>query len=374
MKNLIGMVLIVLLAACNQEPSGTTGVSLHKELGGAAGGYQRACSQRQFSFPQDHAAHKAYRNEWWYVTGNIESTDGEKFGFHITFFRIANQAQANTNNAWRANSWSSDEFYMAHFAVTAEGGEIQTYERFARSAAGLAGAEPDNTNNINIWLDDWKLNTTTNNGKLTWQLQLKEKDTRLKLTLVPQKPLVLQSDAGYSQKSADPCNASYYYSYTRLQTSGTLELAGKTYQVNGHSWLDREWSSSALGDDQSGWDWFALQLDDGTDIMLYQLRKRDGNRDTHSHAVEIDQAGNAKEIPIDNINLTVTRWWQSGNGNRYPVAGEIYRKDTDQTIAYAPLVDNQELDLTIRYWEGAIELSTPQGQNIGRGYMELTGY
>jgi len=386
-------VTTALISACNQQPSSppTDGVSLHSELGGEAIGFERACSARQFKFPEDHGAHPSFRNEWWYITGNAADTSGQQFGFHVTFFRIANEPPIPATEATaNSSSWSSNEFYMAHFAVTSEGREIKKFERFARAAAGLAGADittlankkgedtknGESENVVRVWLDDWQLSAThgDNSHSLNWRISMATADTTLDITLTPQKPIVLQGDSGYSQKSADPCNASYYYSITRLQASGTLGIDGTTHDINGTAWLDREWSSSALGDNQSGWDWFALQLDDGRDIMLYQLRLRDGTRDTYSYAVEIDQQGNAQEIPIGNIDIETTRWWQSESGNRYPVAGVIHRKDTGETIIFEPLTDNQELDFTVRYWEGAIVLANEQGLPMGRGYMELTGY
>ena len=403
-RHIIIAVTAMLSVACNQEPATETigGVSLHSELGGAAVGFERACETRQFNFPQDHGAHRSFRNEWWYITGNAEDTSGQKFGFHVTFFRIANKPPSPASDITSsdttgsdttasdkassttpiASSWASNEFYMAHFAVTTEDREIKKFERFARGAAGLAGAEiniaAEANDTVRVWLDDWQLSGRYNNSdqpdKLSWHLSMPASDTELNLTLTPQKPIVLQGDAGYSQKSADPCNASYYYSLTRLQATGSLDIDGTSHNIDGTAWLDREWSSSALGDNQSGWDWFALQLDDGRDIMLYQLRLRDGTRDTWSHAVEIDQHGNSQEIPIRNIELKTTRWWQSDAGNRYPVAGVIRRKDTGETIEFQPLIDNQELDFTVRYWEGSIALTIDSGKSIGRGYMELTGY
>jgi len=386
MKTLLTILaLITLVSACNQQDQPNTGVSLHAELGGAAEGYERACGPRQFNFPADHSAHPSFRNEWWYITGNLENDAGKRFGFHITFFRIANEPLTNeapvnettakkTPVVQKDSNWRSNEFYMAHFAVTAEGGEIKTHERFSRSAAGLAGAAPDTDNLVKVWLDDWQLVATQEDDQLVWHLSLSESDLKLDLTLSPEKPRVLQGEAGYSQKSADPCNSSYYYSYTRLKTDGSLQIDDTTHNVAGSSWLDREWSSSALGDNQSGWDWFALQLDDGRDIMLYQLRMNDGSRDNYSHAVEIDHDGRATEIPIENITLNTTRWWQSEAGNRYPVAGTIYRRDTNETLVFEPLVDDQLLDLTVRYWEGAIHLTDTENKPLGRGYMELTGY
>ncbi len=401
----IAITLLASLLACDQKPHDradqitdqSTGVSLHSELGGSATGFERACSPRQFNFPIDHGAHPAFRNEWWYITGNLTNAAGRRFGFHITFFRIANEPTSLKTNTRELNNWSSREFYMAHFAVTAEDGEIKTYERFSRAAAGLAGAAADlaraatdETSVVKIWLDDWQLRAQQEDDQLVWHLNLSEQDLQLDLRLTSDKPLVLQGDAGYSQKSADACNASYYYSFTRLSASGDLSIKSEDrpesyredgregnwqdHKVSGSAWFDREWSSSALGDNQSGWDWFALQLDDGRDIMLYQLRKKDGSRDTYSHAVEIDRHGIATEIPIENIELEITRWWQSETGSRYPVAGVIHRRDTSDTIVFNPLVDDQLLDLTVRYWEGAIHLTDTDQKPIGRGYMELTGY
>ena len=376
---ILTLAMLTSLVACEQEQPEVSGVSLHAELGGNASGFERACSGRQFNFPEDHAAHPSFRNEWWYITGNLENTAGKRFGFHITFFRIANEPLSTAGADQPISNWSSSQFYMAHFAVTAEDGEIKTYERFSRAAAGLAGAEADDTNVVKVWLDDWQLLAREEGNQLIWQLNLAEQDLNLDLTLTADKPLVLQGDAGYSQKSADTCNASYYYSFTRLQASGNLSINNpdsteSLHTVSGTAWLDREWSSSALGKDQSGWDWFALQLDDGRDIMLYQLRKNDGSRDAYSHAVEIDREGKATEIPIENIDLDITRWWRSDTGSNYPVAGVIHRKDTNKSIVFEPLVDDQLLDLTVRYWEGAISLTDSNQNAIGRGYMELTGY
>lgn len=370
----------LVLGSCGQspDPQGSTGVSLHTELGGDAKGYERACGPREFKFPEDHGSHPSFRNEWWYITGNLEGPSESGFGFHATFFRIANKQSSSALTAGNkvTSQWASDEFYMAHFAIADSASkDVRAHERFARSAAGLAGAEVNvGHDSVRVWLDDWQLTAKIHAGRLQWRLKISDGDEAIDLTLVAQKPAVLQGEMGYSQKSADPCNASFYYSYTRLEASGQVRSAGETHRVTGTAWLDREWSSSALADSQVGWDWFALQLEDGRDIMLYQLRNGDGSVDPFSHAVEIDQRGNKTVLSNNDITIDVDRWWESETGARYPVSGRIHRSDTGEMIRYQPLIDNQELDLTVRYWEGAIKLLDAQDRPIGRGYLELTGY
>ena len=372
--------IALLLTACSEgpDPKNGSGVSLHTELGGDATGYERACGPRAFSFPQDHGAHPAFRNEWWYVTGNLEGAAESRYGFHATFFRIANKQTSSAVAAGNeiTSQWASDEFYMAHFAIAdAASQKVKAHERFARSAAGLAGAEINTgQNKVRVWLDDWQLIAKEHDDRLQWQLQISDGAEAIDLTLVASKPAVLQGKEGYSQKSADPCNSSFYYSSSRLQANGEIQSAGVTHNVTGTAWLDREWSSSALADNQVGWDWFALQLDDGRDIMLYQLRNADGSIDPFSYAVEIDQNGNKTVLPNAAIDIEVDQWWQSESGARYPVSGEIRRSDTNEVIRHQPLINDQELDLTVRYWEGAIVLRDAQDQAIGRGYLELTGY
>ena len=374
--------LLVLSAfACESYDSQdkiSSGVSLHTGLGGDAAGYQRACGPMEFQFPKDHGAHPEFRNEWWYITGNLENTSAQRFGVHITFFRIASAPQTTTKDKdIKSSAWSGSEFYMAHFAITSAADKsIKYFERFGRSAAGLAGVSPANntTPNTRVWLDDWQLDIKEIDGQTQLQLALSQETTALSLTLEADTPIIKQGVDGYSQKSADPCNASYYYSLPRLTTTGDIIFNGIAHSVTGSAWLDREWSSSALADNQVGWDWFAMQLDDGRSIMVYQLRLQDNKVDTYSHAVEIDAAGNKTEIPFGDWTIETDEWWQSDSGSRYPVSGTFHRRDTKETIAFKPLINDQELDLTVRYWEGAIDLTNTRGQNIGRGYMELTGY
>ena len=198
----------------------------------------------------------------------------------------------------------------------------------------------------------------------------------LQLALSAQKPPVLNGQDGLSRKSPAAANASYYYSISRLQSAGSLSIGDTTYAVSGLSWLDREWSSSALASDQQGWDWFALQLSDGSELMFYNLRKTDGTQDSHSAGTWITPDGRSRHLDRDKISVTVTDEWPSPEGGTYPSAWVIDLPELDLTLEVVPVVDNQELFTTVRYWEGAVDVrGRLRGVDItGRGYVELTGY
>ena len=227
-------------------------------------GFEMATAGRQFRFPADHGPHPRFRNEWWYLTGNLDGEDGRRFGYEVTFFRFSlapEQVEA-------ASRWQTRQVYIAHFAVTdAHNEAFYVAERYSRAAVGLAGARSDP---FTVWIDDWSVRKSARDGDEQWLLRAADEDMALELALEAEKAPVLNGRNGLSQKSATAGNASYYYSVSRLRTSGNLQLGGETYAVTGLSWLDREWSSSALGADQQGWDWFALQLSDGSDLMFLQ--------------------------------------------------------------------------------------------------------
>jgi predicted secreted hydrolase len=373
MKALAFLWCLVMLAACdNGTPrSDAPIVSLHAELGGDATGFQRACAPVAFRFPEDHIDHPGFRNEWWYITGNVVDVDGTRYGFHVTFFRVATQPHTPKQSG---SAWETSQFYMAHFAVTREADTaVAAHERFSRTAAGLAGAVLERKL-AKVWLEDWKLVQISSGTLPTWELRLSDaaSGTAIDLKLAALKPRVLQGTEGYSRKSDDPCNASHYYAYTRLSAEGSISSSGQTFDVTGSAWFDREWSSSALSDNQVGWDWFAMQFDDGRELMFYQLRQSDGTASPYSSAVEIGVDGRKQAVAVP--QLEISRWWQSSSGARYPVEGKLSRSDNGETVYFSPLIDNQELNLTVRYWEGAIMLTDDQGRSVGRGYLELTGY
>jgi predicted secreted hydrolase len=363
-----------LLSGCGPSsttPSGDADGALGERLGGDdTAGYARVFDPREFRFPADHGPHPDYRNEWWYLTGNLAAADGRRFGYQVTFFRIA-LAPEDPQAPPRRSNWGGRQIWMTHVALSdAANRRHREHERFARGAAGLAGAQSEP---FRVWLEDWQLSAAPDDPAV-WSLQVETEDFGLEFRLEPRKPIVLQGVDGLSQKSDEPGNASYYYSLPRLQTSGEIRLDSERHRVEGLSWLDREWSTSALGDDQVGWDWFALQFDDGRDLMYYLLRRTDGSVDPHSAGTLIDRDGRTTRLAAGDVRLEALRWWRSADGVRYPVA---WRMDLYDGSAYRveAVFDDQRMDTTVSYWEGMVQVfATESGAPLGRGYMELAGY
>ena len=334
-------------------------------------GYARALDPRPFSFPADHGKHPRYRNEWWYVTGNLDGADGERFGFELTIFRFSLAPAEGQDGAPRSSAWATNQVYIGHFAVTdVEAEDFYVAERYARGALGLAGARAEP---LRVWLENWYLQTATG---ADWRLYAKDRDVELSLTLRPLKPPVPNGREGLSQKSVEPGNASYYYSMPRLKAEGMLTIAGDMHEVSGLAWLDREWGSSALSSNQEGWDWFALQLSDGSDLMFYQLRRTDGRPDPHSAGTWILADGSSMHLSHDEVLLQVRDYWDSPRGGRYPMAWSLEIPRLALELQVDPVLKAQELETEVRYWEGAVDVAGRRaGKAVeGRGYVELTGY
>ena len=370
---LLAMLVIGLIGAYLLQPSPppSRDVAVSSALGGAdSAGYQRAYAPRPFQFPADHGPHPEFRNEWWYVTGNLADAAGRSFGYQLTIFRIALAPTAPpADSPWRVN-----QVYMGHFALTdVAGNRHYHFERFSRGALGLAGAH---ATPFRFWLEDWTL-TGAESDLFPLRLHAQEGDIALDLTLAAGKPVVLQGDQGLSQKSAEPGNASYYYSCTRLPTQGAVRVAGQTFTVSGASWLDREWSTSALGPDQSGWDWFALQLDDGQDLMFYRLRRQDGSMDSFSKGILVAPDGQTRLLRGNEVELQPLGQWVSPHtGDHYPAGWRLRLPAEHLDLTVTPKVADQEMRLTVRYWEGAVAVSGRTGNRAvgGQGYLEMTRY
>lgn len=365
-RNVLSLGFALALAACTEQ-SPTPSLSVAEQLGNQpAEGFARAEAPRAFVFPADHGPHREYRNEWWYFTGNLDAADGRRVGFQATFFRIGLDA----NPPARDSHWATSEAWMAHLAVSdAATATHRGVERFARGAAGLAGATAEP---LRVWLEDWRL--SSDDGGTSWRLDAQADDFALDLRLRAERPIVLQGDAGLSRKSIEPGNASYYYSVPRLATIGTVTIDGKAHAVTGLSWLDREWSTSALGDDQAGWDWLALQLADGRDLMYYRLRHEDGRVDAISRGSLVDANGRRVELGSD-LSLHPVRWWPAPDGRRFPLEWDLVLPGEARTLRVAAVFDAQYMQLAVRYWEGMVDVrDRATGAPLGRGYLEMTGY
>ena len=333
-------------------------------------GFARVTGPRTFAFPADHGPHTAFRNEWWYVTGNLDDAASRRFGFELTFFRFALAPEA----ADSASAWRTNQVYVAHLALTdAAGGRFHVAQRYSRGALGLAGAEADP---FRVWIDDWSLAAGPDAGAAAWRIAAGDDAFGIDLELRPQRGPVLHGDDGLSRKSAEPGNASYYYSVTRLLTEGAVRVGDRRYAVAGLSWLDREWSTSALAADQVGWDWFALQLSDGSDLMFYSLRRGDGSRDPASAGTFVRVDGTRRRLGADDVTIAVLDTWTSPEGGTYPARWSLRVPRHGLDVTVTPVIPNQELVTTVRYWEGAVDVrGTRDGATIaGRGYVELTGY
>ncbi len=339
--------------------------------GGDVSGYARALEPRSFSFPSDHADHPEFRNEWWYFTGNLQNEVGRPFGFQVTLFRnsLVPEAPKESGSPWRTN-----QLYMGHLALSdIQEDRFYHAERFQRSALGLAGVDAQP---LRIWLDDWEIKGVSKDP-MKWQLFAKTEEFGINLEVTPIKPLVLQGNQGLSQKGKEPGNASYYYSFTRMIASGEVITRDGIFDVTGSSWLDREWSTSVLESNQVGWDWFALQLNDGTDLMYYQLRDKAGKPSEQSSGKLVNPNGESRNLNFEEVALKVVEFWKSPNsGASYPAGWILKLASENLDLEISPRMSDQELQTTVSYWEGSVRVQgTQNGQPIqGFGYVEMTGY
>ena len=325
------------------------------------------------SFPRDHAAHAEHRIEWWYYTGNLRARDGRRFGYQLTFFRFGVDREPVNPSRWAVR-----DLYMAHFAVTdVEQRAHHVAERLNRAGIGWAGAS---TETLHVWNDGWAVALEEGSQAHLLTAASDAGDLSLDLRLDPSGPPVLHGVNGFSQKGAELGNASHYYSLTRLRTTGRLVVAGETFDVEGLSWMDHEFGTSFLEPAQAGWDWFSMQLDDGTDLMVYVMRRIDGARDPRSSGTLVSPDG-VRHLQVGDYRLTPGRRWTSpSSGAAYPVTWRIEIPPHGLDLEVTAAVDAQELETGrstgVTYWEGAIDVrGTRDGVPVaGSGYLEMTGY
>lgn len=333
-------------------------------------GFARADGSHTWNFPADYGPHPEYQTEWWYYTGNLQTSDGRHFGYQLTFFRRGLIPPENIEE--RASRWATNQVYMGHFAIsdiTAQ--EHQGFERFSRGAAGLAGAQ---SRPFRVWLENWEVEEL---GMGQWRLKAEQDGVEIDLVLIDGKGVILQGENGYSQKGPENGKASYYFSQPRLISEGVLRINGDEFQVSGLSWMDHEFSTSALSPGQVGWDWFSLQLEDGTDLMVYQIRREDGSIDPFSSGTLITPAGEVIRLERDDFEIRTGNTWRSSHsGAIYPVDWEVYISKHDLALEIQPYMNDQEMNVSYIYWEGAVSIrGNYLGQSVtGKGYVEMTGY
>ena len=330
--------------------------------------YAPALPGYKFEFPRDYFNHENYQTEWWYYTGNLRAEDGHRFGFELTFFRQGTSRAAGTG------PWFVNDLWMAHMALSdIDGKQFHHEERLNRSGPGLAGVE---VRSALVWNGNWQAHIDEHHEEIRGV----GNDFEIALDLVPSKPPVIHGLDGVSQKAEGAGDASHYFSLTRLQTKGSIQVNGKSFQVEGTSWMDHEFFTGSMAADETGWDWLSIQLQDGTELMLYRLRHRDGSIDPYSSGSYVDAKGNTKHLGVQDFAMTPGKdiWTSAETKASYPLAWHISVPNLKVELDITTPLRNQELTASFgpSYWEGTIDATgTRSGAPLhGAGYLEMTGY
>jgi predicted secreted hydrolase len=333
-----------------------------------------------WSFPRDHYEHPDYRTEWWYVTGIVADTSDpdRRFGYQFTFFRVGLLPEP----LGYESTWATRSLIMGHASIADLSTGRHVFSEILFRPNGLLGAFGTPGDSLIAWSrapygtdGHWTLQW---NGE-AFDLAMRDdaQDVAFSLTTAPAKPMVFQGPNGYSRKGKGPTAASLYYSFTRLVTSGGVTIGGDTLHVAGESWMDKEFGSNQLAEDQVGWDWFSLRLDDGRELMLYILRSEEGA--DYARGTMISPDGEATYLENAVWTLTVRDRWRSDRTDaEYPMGWNLTVPGLDLDATVTPLLESQEnvseLVPGLFYWEGTVEVRDREGRRIGEGYVELTGY
>lgn len=321
-------------------------------------------------YPRDHGSHPEYQTEWWYFTGIASTAEGRRFGFQYTIFRRGVLPPSDTEVR---PAMFPDQIYFAHLAIAdIRNGEFRHAERVRRGAGNLAGAS---TGDMHAWIENWEIKRDAGDI-VTIDAFDREEQIGLDLTLKPKKPLVYQGIDGYSQKGDNPENASAYVSWTRIEANGTVQWEGQQFEVMGEAWFDHEYGTSQLGEGVVGWDWFSIRLDDGRELMIYNLRQDDGSPAPQSSGTLVNEDGSTRHLQQADFEIeSLDRWKSPNSGATYPSRWRITVPSADLDLQVRTLIENAELDVRqsagTQYWEGPIAIS---GSANGEGYVELTGY
>lgn len=398
MKKAFAIITIILILAAagflwqrsNNAAAGSGEASLIPYLSEAGpAGFARAILPDAVEFPRDLGPHDDYQSEWWYYTGVLETDTGRPFGFQLTFFRralappaanktscaeglISGDEGTSSTACPPISEWRTDQVYLAHFTISdIEAGTFYPFERFSRGAAGLAGAQAEP---YRVWLENWQVEE---NGPAAVHLTAWSGDVALDLLLTETLPPILHGDGGLSPKGPEPGNASYYYSIVQQQAEGTISLNEEQFSVSGLAWKDHEYSTSALSPGAVGWEWFSIQLDNGSALMFFQIRDQNGGLEAASSGTFIYPDGSTIALDREAWELEVLDSWRSPtSGITYPAGWRVAIPSLELELNGRPLMANQELNVSTTYWEGATAFEgLLNGRAItGQGYVELTGY
>lgn len=335
--------------------------------------WKRAVLGWEYAWPRDHAAHPEFKTEWWYLTGNLRDPEGRRFGYELTFFR---RGLRLPDSAPAQSRFVMNDFKFGHFTITDPAKRrFLVAQQMNRGAFGEAGFGDGVKDSRLAWLGAWSLHLEKDGS---FRARAEDQGSSLDLTLVPQKPWIPHGRNGVSIKSAREQTASHYYSGTRLRSTGTLSLDGKSFAVSGDSWFDREWASDPLAPDQAGWDWFSLQFEDGSDLMLYRLRRKDGTIDAASSGTFVAADGTTRAINAEEMEMRPIKLWRSkATGGEYPVAWSVRIPSLQLEVEVTTPLECQELSLEpVTYWEGMVDVAGKRAGSPmkGHGYVELTGY
>jgi predicted secreted hydrolase len=328
--------------------------------------FRLAAPGYHYQFPRDHFNHPEFQTEWWYYTGNVHTSGGREFGFELTFFRRALKPEQATSGVWEAR-----DLWLAHLSLSdIDGGHFYHHERLNRTGPGLAGADASQSR---IWNGNWETRRSADGA--TQQLRAVAADFDLELMLESRKPPVIHGVDGISQKAAGQGRASHYISLTRLATRGTVGVGGETLPVDGSTWMDHEFFTQQLDSANAGWDWLSLQLVDGSDLMLFRLRRKDGSIDGFSAGTYVDPQGRSRHLAAADFALVPG----PERYGAYPISWTVRVPSLGIDAAVSTRLPQQELTgsaITPPYWEGAIKAIGIRGSQPlgGVGFLEMTGY
>ena len=352
-----------------------------------AAGFLRARPGRPYRFPRDHASHPGFKTEWWYSTGHLKAESGERFGFQLTFFRSGLRPPPSPSAPAGASKprsrWAVTDLYFAHFALSDHAKKTFHFdEQMSRGALGEAGA---GKTRYKVWVGSWRAEALGPDVGAAHLLTAESAGFGIDLKVRPRKPPVIHGLDGTSRKGAAAGQASHYISLTRMEVSGTLRIGPgakrRKLAVTGSAWMDHEFGSSQLGKDQVGWDWFSFQLENGAEVMLYRMRRKDGSVDPFSSGTWVGQDGKARHLPRGAFEVKVLKTWKSKkSGGEYPIRWRVRIPSRRASFLVEPVFPEQEMitrkSTKVTYWEGAVRVGgEAEGKPVrGMGYVEMTGY